>query len=155
MEVNCVIGDLVVKDFIKVKQKCTSWQNAIEMGTLLLEEKDIIDKNYKYAIINNFKKLGPYMVIAPGIVLSHARPEDGVNKTGISIVTLKEPISFGSDQNDPVKLIVTLAAKDNTSHLELLSNLMDIFMNSNDLNKIFEAESEEKILEVLKEYKEN
>ena len=155
MEVNYVIGDLVIKDFIKVKQNCTNWQNAIEIGTSLLEDKGIVENEYKEQIINNFKELGPYMVIAPGIVLSHARPEAGVNETGISLVTLKEPINFGSEQNDPVKLVVTLAAKDNTSHLELLSNLMDIFMNSEDLNKIFEAKSENEILEVLKKYKEN
>ncbi|SHF03238.1 PTS sugar transporter subunit IIA [Clostridium fallax] len=150
-----MIGDLVVKEFIKVKENCTYWEDAIKVGAALLEEKDVVEKRYKEAIINNFKELGPYMVIAPGIVLSHARPESGVNETGISLVTLKNPINFGSEQNDPVKLIVTLAAKDNTSHLDLLSNLMEIFMNNEDLNKIFEADSEEEILEVLKKYKKN
>ncbi len=147
-----MLGDLVTKDLIKVNEECNEWKEAIEIGAKLLEEKGLVKESYKEAIINNFYDLGPYMVIAPGIVLSHARPEFGVNETGISIITLKDELNFGSDQNDPVKLVVTLAAKDNDNHVEALADLMQLFMNEADLNGILNANSIENVYEITKKY---
>ncbi|EPB8256472.1 PTS sugar transporter subunit IIA [Clostridium perfringens] len=147
-----MLGDLVTKDLIKVNEECNDWKEAIEMGAKLLEEKGLVKESYKEAIINNFYELGPYMVIAPGIVLSHARPEFGVNETGISIITLKDELNFGSDQNDPVKLVVTLAAKDNDNHVGALADLMQLFMNEADLNGILNANSIENVYEITKKY---
>lgn len=147
-----MLGELVTKDVIKVNEKCDNWKDAIGVGVKLLESKGVVEDRYKDAIINNFKELGPYMVIAPGIVLSHARPEGGVNETGISILTLKEPLNFGNEQNDPVKLVVTLAAKDNENHLELLSSLMEMFMNTEDLNGILEADNQNDVYKIIQKY---
>ncbi|ASW44148.1 PTS sugar transporter subunit IIA [Clostridium isatidis] len=144
--------DILREELIKLNVKCNDWKEAIEEGAYLLEKEGIVNKNYKEAIINNFYELGPYMVIAPGIVLSHARPEAGVNKNGISILTLESPIEFGSELNDPVKLIITLAAKDNTSHLSSLSKLMEILMNSDHLNSIINAKKVQEVVEIIKRY---
>lgn len=144
--------DILREELIKLNVKCNDWKEVIEEGAYLLEKEGIVNKNYKEAIINNFYELGPYMVIAPGIVLSHARPEAGVNKNGISILTLESPIEFGSELNDPVKLIITLAAKDNTSHLSSLSKLMEILMNSDHLNSIINAKKVQEVVEIIKRY---
>jgi len=144
--------DILRKELIKLNVKCNDWKEAIEEGAYLLEKEGIVNKNYKDAIINNFYELGPYMVIAPGIVLSHARPEAGVNNNGISILTLEDPIEFGSELNDPVKLIITLAAKDNTSHLSALSKLMEILMNSDDLNSIINAKTVQEVVKIIEKY---
>lgn len=148
-----MLVDLITAELIDVKVKCRDWKEAINKGAKLLENKGFIKECYKDAIINNFKELGAYMVIAPGIVLSHARPEAGVNETGISIMTLEEPIEFGSELNDPVKLVITLAAKDNTSHLSFLSKLMEILMNTEDLNTLINANEVNDIMNVIKKYK--
>ena len=60
-----MLGELVTKDVIKVNEKCDNWKDAIGVGVELLESKGIVEDRYKDAIINNFKELGPYMVIAP------------------------------------------------------------------------------------------
>lgn len=145
-------ADLIIEELIDVNVKCKDWKEAISKGAKLLENKGFVKESYKEAIINNFKELGPYMVIAPGIVLSHARPEAGVNETGISIITLENPIEFGSELNDPVKLIITLAAKDNTSHLDFLAKLMEIFTNSDDLNALINANEVSHIINIIKKY---
>lgn len=147
-----MLGNLVTKDLIRVNEECNDWEEAIEVGAKLLEEKGLIEKIYKDAIINNFNELGPYMVIAPGIVLSHARPEFGVNDTGISIVTLKRGVNFGSVQNDPVKLVVTLASRDNVNHIEALADLMQLLVNADDLNGVLNASSIEDVYEITQKY---
>ncbi|WDU82798.1 PTS sugar transporter subunit IIA [Caloramator sp. Dgby_cultured_2] len=92
------------------------------------------------------------MVIAPGIVLAHARPENGVKKLSMSLITLKNPINFGSELNDPVKLIITLAAIDSKTHLKALSQLMNLLMNTDDLNIIINAKSKEEVLNIINKY---
>ena len=147
-----MLTDIITPKLIKLKVKCNDWKEAIEKGVSLLEKEGIVNRSYQTAIINNFYELGPYMVIAPGIVLSHARPETGVNNNGISILTLEEPVEFGSELNDPVKLIITLAAKDNIGHLSSLSKLMEILMNNEDLNSIINANKVEEVIEIIKRH---
>lgn len=143
---------LLNKEVIKVNIECSDWIEAIKEGTTPLINNGSIDKSYEDAIINNFLKLGPYMVIAPGIVLSHARPENGVNKLSLSLVTLKNPINFGSELNDPVKLVITLAASDNQTHLKALEELMELLMNSKDLNNLMKAEQVEGVIDIVTQY---
>ena len=147
-----MLSNIVDKSLINVNVYCEGWQEAIKEGTLLLEKKGYINENYKDAIINNFKNLGPYMVIAPGIALSHARPEDGVREMSVSIVTLKKPVVFGSELNDPVKLIITLAAKDSVSHVQILKSLMNLLMDSEDKNNLINAETKEDVINIIKKY---
>ncbi len=144
--------DLLREEFIKLNVEATNWKEAIEEGVYLLEKKGYVDRSYLEAIFRNFKEEGPYMVIAPGMVLAHARPEDGVNKIGMSLITLKRPINFGSKENDPVRLIITIAAADNKSHLEELSQLMDLLMNEIDVKKILKARKKEEVIEIVEKY---
>ncbi|WP_373898708.1 transcription antiterminator [Haloimpatiens sp. FM7315] len=147
-----MLCDLLKNDMVKLNVECSTWKDAIKAGASLLNEKGYIDNSYEEAILNNFEKMGPYMVVAPGIVLSHARPECGVNTLSMSLVTLKNPVKFGSETNDPVKLIITLAAVDNDTHLKALSQLMELFMNNEDLQSILKSTTKEEVLKIIKKY---
>ncbi|MFD3156209.1 BglG family transcription antiterminator [Haloimpatiens sp. FM7330] len=147
-----MLNDLLTKDVIKLNVECSNWKEAIKAGTNILLKKGCIKESYEKAIFTSFEEVGPYMVVAPGIVLSHSRPENGVDKLSMSLITLKEPIEFGSSTNDPVKLVITLAAKDNESHLKALAQLMELFMNSDDLKKVMKASNKEELLKIINKY---
>lgn len=147
-----MLSNLLNRDVIKLNIECLDWKDAIGKGTELLINKDYIDKSYQDAIIDNFLKMGPYMVIAPGIVLSHARHEYGVKKLSLSLITIKNPINFGSEMNDPVKLIITLAAIDNETHMKALEELMELFLNTEDLSSLMNAEKDEEVIELINKY---
>ena len=66
---------------------------------------------------------GPYIVLAPGIALAHARPEDGVCRVGIAAVTLTDPVEFGHEDNDPVDVVFAFGSPDADQHVRLLSEL--------------------------------
>lgn len=104
-------------NLIKLKEECKDWKEVVFKGVGLLEENGFVNEVYRERIIENFYEFGPYMVISPQIVLLHARPEDGVIKTGFSILTLENPINFGSELNDPVKLVFTFCSIDNKDHI--------------------------------------
>jgi mannitol operon transcriptional antiterminator len=147
-----MLNDLLTRETIKLNLSCADWKEAIAAGAALLEEKKWVSTGYKEAIINNFAEFGPYMVVAPGIVLAHARPECGVKKLAMSLVTLEKPVNFGHELNDPVKLVVTFAATDNETHLKALSQLMEVFMSQEDLNIILNATNKDEVIEVVKKH---
>ncbi|MFO6427822.1 PTS sugar transporter subunit IIA [Escherichia coli] len=51
-------------------------------------------RRYYQAILDGVEQFGPYFVIAPGLAMPHGRPEEGVKKTGFSLVTLKKPLEL-------------------------------------------------------------
>lgn len=60
-----------------------------KIGVDLLVAADVVEPRYYRAILDGVEQFGPYFVIAPGLAMPHGRPEEGVKKTGFSLVTLK------------------------------------------------------------------
>jgi len=84
-------------------------------------------------------------VIAPGLAMPHARPNDSVLETGMSLVTLAEPVSFGHAKNDPVRVVFGLAALDHDKHLELLSEFAAKFSQPDFVNTLLTSSTEGEI----------
>jgi transcriptional antiterminator/mannitol/fructose-specific phosphotransferase system IIA component (Ntr-type) len=147
-----MLNELLTKDTIRLNLACGDWREAIHCGVALLLSRGAVEECYETCILKNFAEMGPYMVVAPGVVLAHARPENGVKKLAMSLITLERPVRFGHDRNDPVKLVITLAAADNESHLKALSQLMELLMNSGDLERVCQADNKEAVLEIIRRY---
>ena len=63
---------------------------------------------------------------APGFAFAHSRPSPAVQRTGMSWVRLARPVEFGHDRNDPVDLVVALAATDATAHTRAMAELAKV-----------------------------
>jgi len=98
------------------------------------------------------KELGPYIVVAPGVAMPHARPEDGAIATGMSLVTLKEPVVFGNPDNDPVRLVIGLAALDAQAHLHALATLVELLGDPEMVRQISRQLSAEAILGLMRTF---
>ena len=127
---------------IKLQQSCTSWRESFELAGAGLVESGRTLPSYTQEMIQAFEELGPYMVIAPGIALAHARPSAAVLETGLSIVTLSTPIEFGSQSNDPVSLVIGLAAIDHDSHIDLMAALSELLMSEEQVTLLLNATKE-------------
>jgi mannitol/fructose-specific phosphotransferase system IIA component (Ntr-type) len=147
-----LLNELLHLNRIKIDIDATDWEEAIDAGGMILLEEGLIEPRYIQAIKESKEKFGPYIVIAPGIAISHSKPEDGVIRAGMSLIRLKNPVSFGHSSNDPVSLIFTLAATDNIRHLKALKQLMYILLNKEDLDKLFTAQGIDEIAKVITEY---
>ena len=147
-----MLSKLLNHDTIRTCVECQDWQEAVRIGGRLLVVKNNLEERYVEAIIYNHQKLGPYMVIAPGIVLAHARPEDGVLQLSMSLITLQHPLMFGNFTNDPVKIVITLGATDVTSHLEALTQLMELLTNEKDMDKIMRSTRQEEVIQIIRQY---
>lgn len=131
-----VLKDLLTEETIELNVNANNWEEAVRAGGRLLLDAGKIEERYIDAMIRTVKQLGPYIVIAPGIAMPHARPEDGAKEVGMSLITLKNPVNFGHQQNDPVKIVVCLCAVDNSSHIKALSQLVKFLNDEEMINKL-------------------
>lgn len=135
---------------IVVGAAAADWQEAITLAGDALVRSGIATDAYTLEMIDAVRKLGPYIVIAPGIAIAHSRPSPAVLKTGISWVQLAEPVAFGNPKNDPVSLIIGLAANDSDGHLALMSSLAAVLMNALTMEKLQAATSSAEVRSLLK-----
>ncbi len=134
---------------IAVQAVCADWRAAVELAGNLLVESGRTKPDYTRSMISAIEELGPYIVIAPGVALAHARPSDSVLSTGMSLVTLAKPVSFGNLANDPVSLVFALAAADHDSHIELLQGFAELMSNPASVNLLLTSASVETIRGLL------
>lgn len=126
--------DMISMSRIEKRKKADNWEEAIKMSGVKLIEENIVSESYLDEIIDLINKFGSYMVIQEGIILSHARGNESVSKTGISILLLDEPVEF--PENEKVKLLITLASKDKREHLNGLMEFINTLREVKLLNTL-------------------
>ena len=142
---------MINENMIALKESCKTPEEAvIRAGELLLKNGNVT-QNYIDAMVKSYKVNGAYIVIAPRFAMPHARPEEGVLKAGFSILTLKEGVEFGSAENDPVDIIIGLAANNSNEHVEVIQKITEIFSDNEKRETIFNAENKEEIMNLFKE----
>lgn len=115
------LGDAFGAGSIALDVEAADWREAIRASGVGLVASGCATDEYTTAMIQAVEDLGPYIVIAPGLALAHARPGASVLKTGMSLAVLSKPVAFGNVANDPVSVVFGLAALDHDKHLELLA----------------------------------
>lgn len=99
------------------------WQGAVRAACRPLIEAGAVEPRYADRCVEMVEAHGPYIVLAPGIALAHARPEDGVRRLGLALLRLATPVPFNHPENDPVDLVFAFGSPDREQHLGLLSAL--------------------------------
>ena len=73
----------------------TDWKDAIRLAGKGLVAAGFTTDAYTDQMIETVEKMGPYIVIAPGLALAHSRPSEAVLKTGLCWVRLSTPVKTG------------------------------------------------------------
>uniref|UniRef100_A0A7J3X8D1 Ascorbate-specific PTS system EIIA component n=1 Tax=Thermofilum pendens TaxID=2269 RepID=A0A7J3X8D1_THEPE len=133
-----------VGDRILVGASARDWVEAVRLAGELLARSGVVEERYVEAMVKVTEELGPYAVLAPGIAMPHARPEDGAREVGLSLVVLKEGVNFGSP-NDPVYVVIGFAAKDKTSHLKVLQQLAEFLSEPDIVEELKNVRSEDEL----------
>lgn len=136
---------------VELDRECEDWREAVRASGDLLVKTDSVTDEYVEAIVAAVEDLGPYIVLAPGIAIAHARPEDGALALGFSFVRLATPIEFGSKHNDPVEFVFAFASPDKEQHLSALAALADFIESGSNLERLRTAPSAEEVFNVIKE----
>lgn len=123
---NTILKRAIQPEMIALQASAADWRDAVRQGGQLLLKGGCIRPEYIDAMVQVIEEVGPYVVISKHIALPHARPEEGVCKMGISVLTLATPVNFGNEENDPVKYVFCLAAGDSSQHLEMLQGFVGL-----------------------------
>ncbi|MEK3994042.1 PTS sugar transporter subunit IIA [Psychrobacillus sp. FSL K6-2365] len=129
------------------------WQVAIRICGEILVKTGKVEVTYVDAMINNIQELGPYILIAPGVAMPHARPEDGVIQEGISIVVLKEEVAFAPGRE--FKVLIGLAALNSESHIYILQKIAEVISEADTLERLKNATENDEILQLFNDKEEH
>ena len=142
-----MLHELLTEDKIQHVTGAENWEKAIELAAQPLLKDNSIEPVYIQNMIENVHKFGPYIVLTDGFALAHASSEEGVNRLGMSLLILKNPVDF---EGRPVQIILVMANTDNKSHLKALTTLTKIISNEDTLEKIKTSNADE-IIQLIKE----
>lgn len=134
---------------IQIVDSVCDWKQAITLAAQPLLEKEAITQAYIKAIFNSHQELGPYYVLAPGLAMPHARPEQGGIKNGLSLLHIKKGVCFDSEENDPIYVVIMLCALSGDEHINMITALADIFSDDERLSALLKASSMETIQAVI------
>ena len=98
-------------------------------------------------MIENIKKLGPYVVIGDNLAIPHSQKDDSVLKTGMGLLILKKPVLFPNDRK--VQVILSFASWDNKEHLSSLADLVELVTNYNLIENLIKAKSVKQVLKCI------
>lgn len=146
-----MLSEVLKEEYISLGDECNNWIDAVKASGNVLVKNSVIDKDYIDLAINNVKELGPYIVITKGVAIPHASNKYGVYKTAISLIRLKEPVTFCSSENDPVKYVFMLATIDSNSHVLALADLVNLLEDKEFYKCIDDAKSSSEIIEYIKQ----
>jgi len=147
-----MLADYINAKMIKLQVQAKDWQDAVRQGGELLLAGGKCEERYVDAMVDAVKTMGPYMVLAPGLALAHARPEDGVLELGMSVITLETPVEFGSEANDPVSLIISFGGVDKESHIGMLQALARFLMEEENQEFLRKATSVTEVMDSFNNY---
>lgn len=142
---------LIENNSIKLNQTAANWEEAIKIGTDLLVASGAIEPCYYDNIVSKIKEMGPYIVLAPGLAMPHARPEEGVIRTAFGLTTLAQPVDFDGEQ---ISVLVTLAGSDSDTHMEGIMEVTQIFDDPDsedgvNIQKFLDCKTQEDVLAVI------
>ena len=147
-----LLQDLLSEDNVSFHYPAETWEDVIRHGGQLMVDAGFIEPTYTEAMIDVVRDMGPYIVLAPGLAMPHARPEMGAKQVGAALVTLEKPIDFGSPENDPVSVAVFLCAPNKDEHIQLLTDIATLFEDEEFLDAAVNFESIEDVQSFLAEH---
>jgi ascorbate PTS system EIIA or EIIAB component len=134
---------------IVLRARADDWRDAVRLAGDALVDCGCASAEYTELMIRMVDDHGPYIVIAPGLALAHARPGPEVRRDGIAVVTLATPVAFGHAHNDPVRVVIGLAVHAPDSHLTSVAALANVFNDSSAIDAIANATTRDEVREIL------
>lgn len=145
-----MLKDMTNKNLVRLHIEASDWEDAIRKAAQPLVDEQKVKPSYVDDMIAGVKENGPYIVLTKHVALPHARPQSGALENAIGIATLKTPVVFGNEANDPVKYLFCLSAKDDMEHIQALAELAGLFEDQAFYHLLEHAKDAEEIMEYIR-----
>jgi PTS system ascorbate-specific IIA component len=134
---------------IELQVRVADWRDAVRVVGAGLARSGAARPGYADEMIRMIEEHGPYIVIAPGLALAHARPGPEVLADGIAVATLERGVDFGHPHNDPVFVVIGLASTDPLAHVASIAAVANVFNDSSAIEELVLADSAEDVHRVF------
>lgn len=124
-------------------------ESALRRSGMLLAATGKVDPSYTSALVDAYRRHGPYMVIGPGIAIAHAEPGAGVYDAAFSVLTCTPPVRFGHPRHDPVRMVIGLATPDVDAHAAALEELTAALRDPDRRRRLLAASSAAEFMAAL------
>ncbi|MCP0887453.1 PTS sugar transporter subunit IIA [Ligilactobacillus sp. WILCCON 0076] len=141
------------KNMIVLDKHVATKNEAIELAGNLLVEAGCVEPEYIKSMITRNDDVSTYM--GNFIAIPHGT-DDGkkyIKKTGISIVQIPMGVDFSDDESSSAEVVTVVfgIAGLNGEHLNILSQIALFCSDVRNVAKLADAQSEEEIINLLKE----
>ena len=125
------------------------WKHAIEIAAEPLVKNHCIEVSYVAAMQAAVEEYGPYMVLAHGFALAHAKPSSDVHQVCMSLITIQPPVDFGNPDFDPVDILIAFGTPDSKSHIAVLKELCTLLNDPSAFEMIRKARNAAEIISLF------
>lgn len=135
--------DSLLKYVTFVPEQIIDWKEAIRVAFQPLLEHHFVREQYVEQIIRLNETNGNYMFLGKGVLLAHAKPEDGVLSLSVAVALCRGSVPLGNGKN--VKCIICLAPINQTSHLDFLAMLLQHINEDDWCNKLYQMKTQHEL----------
>lgn len=132
---------------INIRDSAKDWIEAVKIAAEPLLSDGTITENYVDKMIDTVRELGAYIVISKDVAIPHARPEDGAERTAISLLKLKNRVAFTPEKE--VNTIIVLASSNSDTHIQLLKSLSLLLSQKEKYNALIESVDKDEIFRIF------
>jgi len=143
------LTDLLTDSHILFNVEARDWKEAIINSADSLLTEGIITENYVHSMVESVNNNGPYIVMGPHVALAHAKPEDGVNEIGVSVSLLNKSINFNHEENDPVKIVFSIAPTDSYSHINIMRDIFELINDEDKMDCLLNSDNKDEFKQLL------
>jgi|GEM_PF-3954976 len=132
-----------------------TWQEGLFLAMAPLINRGYIENHYYDKIVENIEQFGPYMVVAPGILIAHAGVHEGVIKDCVNLTIFEKPVQIVtqiSPESVPIKMIIVTAFTEHTETKLVVQRLIKLVNDRKTLTEIVRSKSGKQIYQLAKEY---
>lgn len=139
---------LIKNDSVVLGLEANTWEEAVKLAVEPLVKSGAVEERYYDAIIRITNEFGPYYLLMPGMAMPHARPEDGVNESAFSLITLKNPVTFSDGKE--ARVLIALAAESSEIHASVaIPQIIALLELEDSINRISSAKTKEEIYDLI------
>ena len=144
------IKDLLSPNGIKLNVSVSSQDAAIDELIALHDKVGTLSDKAKFKEAIVAREAKGSTAVGMGIAVPHGKSA-AVTKAGVTAMTVPAGVDYKALDNQPSKLFFMIAAPDTAAdtHLEVLSKLMTLLMDSSFANKLIAAKTPEEFLDII------
>ena len=128
------LADFILEDRVQIIDSVESWQKSIELCGEPLIRKNEIKKEYIDEIVNIAELFGVHFVLENNVAIPHGEVFKNVNKSCISVLSIKKSVTFPGDRK--VFLMFLIGAANITEHVKSIEEIINLTQKKDLLEKI-------------------